>query len=148
MAESDVLVAERKSRARAILFYLMAVLLVMNALIGFLPLTADPDPASPRLVLGFWLVMVVLTLINLLPIRGWRQPARIQALLNDEATREYRRNCFVAGFWAAVVCAATLTIVASLCPIGSVDVAKYIITAALAAALTSFATQELRAARA
>lgn len=147
MSESEVLFAERKSRARAMLFYLMAVVLVGNTLIRFLPLAPDPDPASPRIVLGFWLVMVVLTLINLMPVRGWRQPARLQSLLNDEATREYRRNSFAAGFWAAIACAATLTIVASLRPVSSVDVAQLIITAALATALTSFATQELRAAR-
>lgn len=143
---NDIERAERKSRQRAIIFYLLTGVLIVNAVIGFLPLPADPDPASPRIVLGFWLVMVMLVVLNLLPTSRWRS-GRIAALLDDESTREHRRDGFTAGFWAAIICAGMLAILTSFHPLPATDVAKIVITAALAAALTCFATLELRAAR-
>lgn len=142
----DVERAEVKSRQRAVLFYLMAVVLIANVVLVHLPLPADPDPASPLIVTGFWLAMVLLTVVNLLPIAP-RRARRLAGLLNDESTQAHRRASFTAGFWAAMASAAALAIVATLHPIPGADVAKIIISAALAAALTSFATQELRATR-
>lgn len=138
--------AERKGRARAVLFYMMGGILTVNVLLPLLPLERDGDPASKAIVLGSWLAMIALTLCNLLPIaRLTRHP--LAAFMDDEATGAHRIKALAAGFWAAILSGAVLAIVASYRTVGAVDAAKLIITAAMVVALSSFATQELRATR-
>jgi hypothetical protein len=62
--------------------------------------------------------------------------------------REHRRMSCTTGFWAAVLSSlAVATVVEFAAPLGAFDAVRIVATAAVAAALTSFATLELRAAR-
>ena len=137
---SDVELAECKSRTRATLFYLMAVTLVVSAWLGI------GKPADGHRV-AVWLVMVLLIALNLTPISTMFRRARWARLLDDDTAREHRRTAFEAGFWSTIAAAIVLAVVVPRAPITGLDVARVVITAGLAAALISFATLELRAAR-
>ena len=72
----------------------------------------------------------------------------IAKLLDDETTREHRRLSGTAGFWAAMLSSLILSfLTAGGGALSAFDVARVIATAAMTAALVSFAVLELRAAR-
>lgn len=133
--------AERKSRARAVAFLLMAIVLVAATWMN------SDDTSEQPVRLGTWLVMVALVALNLTPFAMRRARAPLASLLNDESTQVHRQQSFVAGFWASLAAAASLSVVASAVPITALLAVKVVIAAAMVAALVSFAVQELRAAR-
>ncbi len=85
--------------------------------------------------------------VNLTPVAGCFRRGNVHKLLNDDTTQDHRRTSFAAGFWAAINAALAITVVGAATPITGAISLRIIITAALAAALISIATQELRAAR-
>lgn len=133
--------AERKGRARAIVFLLLAI-----ALIAATWMNSD-DTSEQPVRLGLWLLMIALVALNLTPFAMRRARAPLASLLNDETTQVHRRESFVAGFWASLTAAASLAVVASAVPITALLAVKVVIAAAMVAALVSFAVQELRAGR-
>jgi hypothetical protein len=133
--------AERKSRARAIIFLFMAAALVVATWFNSGPVSERPIRLMP------WLVMVALAALNLTPLATRRARAPLAALLNDESTQVHRTQSFVAGFWASLAAAGCVALVATAAPVTAILAAKVVIAAALAAALISFAVQELRAAQ-
>lgn len=137
--ETDVDKAERLGRARAILFYLLAAAFLMSGIIG---LQARDSLAQ----LMAWLLLAFLVAVNLLPIAGARL-GRLRGLLNDETTRTHRQRSFVVGFWVSIASAAMLAVLSQSFPIAGEDMARTIVTLSLSAALVSFATLELKAAR-
>lgn len=139
---TDIEAAERTARMRAILFYLMAASLLLSAVLS---VGNTDDPGMIRLAL--WLLMVVLTALNLTTVGGWFKSRDLVALLNDEVTRDHRRTALAVGFWAALASSFALTLVTSNHPLAAADTTRVTITAALMAALIAFATLELRAAR-
>ena len=134
--------AERKSRARAILSYLLAAMLLVSAVLAIAGHSEGASRLAP------WFVMIGLTALNLtsLPFR-WRSYGEVFKLMNDETTRDHRRSSFAAGFWAMFAAAVVVMIIASFSPIDAVAIGRITITAGLTAALVAFATLELRASR-
>ena len=132
--------AELKSRQRATIFYLLAVMLLLSLVAG-----GAVETTAARL--APWYVTIGLTALNLtaLPFRLRRDG--LGPLMNDDITRLHRRMSFEAGFWASLAAAALTTGVAALQPLNGVVAGRVTITAGLVAALVSFATLELRAAR-
>ena len=96
-----------------------------------------------------WMGLSFAAAANLLPLARWLKPrSAVARLLDDEGVREHRRMSCTAGFWAAVVSSlAVATAVELAVPLGAFDAVRVVATAAIAAALISFATLELRAAR-
>lgn len=140
MSESIVAQAERVARWRALLYFLMAGLLILFE-VGGLRDVEQRERLTP------WLLTAGLMALNLTPFNSWLRARRINEILNDESTREHRRNAFAAGFWAALAAAAGVSVATTFAPLAGIVAARMIITAALAAALISFGAQELRAAR-
>ena len=134
--------AERKSRTRAMLSYLIAATLLASAVLAIAGHSEGASRLAP------WFVMIGLTALNLtsLPFR-WRSYGEVSKLMNDETTRDHRRSSFAAGFWAMFAAAAAVMIVASFRPMEAVAIGRITITAGLIAALICFATLELRASR-
>jgi hypothetical protein len=133
--------AEAKSRDRAIVFYLLALCLLLSAM------TSDQhDSGSTRLIP--WFVMVGGAALNLssAPFRLWKWNG-MASLLNDETTRDHRRTSLSVGFWAMLIAAALIVGVSTIYAINAVMTGRIIITAGLMAALIAFATLELRASR-
>jgi len=134
--------AESKSRARAILGYLLAVTLLASAILA---IRGHSDGAAR---LAPWFVMIALTALNLtaLPFR-WSRCGPLSQLMNDETTQDHRRSSLAAGFWAMLAAAAATVIVGSLAPLDTISAGRVVITAGLMAALIAFSTLELRASR-
>lgn len=128
--------AEARSRDRAIVCYLSALILLMMAI------------ARIRVSDDSWFVIAGAAALSLtsLPIRlfEWR---KLAPLLDDETTRDHRRSSFAAGFWVMLATAALLAGLPRFPLLDAIATARIVITAGLVAALIAFATLELRASR-
>ena len=98
---------------------------------------------------GLWMGLTFAAGANLLPLARWLKPrSEIARLLDDDGVREHRRLSCTAGFWTAVVSSLAVAMAVELeAPLGPFDAVRMVATAAISAALVSFATLELRAAR-
>ena len=134
-------VAERKTRYRAIAFYFFAA----GSLLTLWLSMARPENDFFR---GLWTGLTFAAAANLLPLARWLKPhSTVARLLDDEGVREHRRLSCTSGFWASVVSSLAVAIATeAAAPLGAFDAVRIVATASIAAALTSFATLELRAA--
>ena len=133
--------AEQSGKVRAVVFYLMAICMVASAVIG-----TDRPMAGERL--GWWLVSVIGAAINLVanPARFFSTKTYVR-MLNDDLVREHRRVSFVVGFTVAMLSGVAIVALGGLIRFDATNAARVIVSVSLAAALASFATLELRAAR-
>ncbi|MDE0878878.1 MAG: hypothetical protein OSB00_09505 [Sphingomonas bacterium] len=133
--------AETKSRAWAIMLYVLGTVLLMAELVGMTMKQSD-------FVDGLWLGVAMVCALTLLPWRRWLHPdSELNRLLDDEVVREHRRMSCTAGFWASLIAALLTAPFAHDAMLASYDVSRVVATAGLFAAMVSFATLELRAAR-
>jgi hypothetical protein len=133
--------AERKSRTMAIVLYCLGAVLLLSELTGMAMLRSD-------FVDGFWLGVALVCALALMPWRRWVRPhSALSRMLDDESVREHRRMSCAAGFWASLGAALLTAPFAHDGVVGAYDVSRVVATAALVAAMISFATLELRAAR-
>jgi hypothetical protein len=134
--------AEKKSRKRAMSFYLFSALSL--ALLWLSMVRPDSDCLR-----GMWLGLTFTAALNLLPILRWLRPrSAVWRLLDDDGVREHRRMACTAGFWAGAAAAFAVAIATEfIATITPFDAVRVVATASIAAALTSFATLELRAQR-
>jgi hypothetical protein len=133
--------AERKSRTMAMALYCLGAVLLLSELIGMAMLRSDFAD-------GFWLGVALACALALMPWRRWVRPrSALSRLLDDESVREHRRMSCAAGFWASLAAALLTAPFAHDGVLGAYDVSRVVATAALFAAMVSFATLELRAAR-
>lgn len=136
-----ITLAERKSRAWAMMLYVLGGVLLLSELAGMAVVRSDFSD-------GFWFGVAIVCALTLLPWRRWFRPhSALSRLLDDEAVREHRRISCAAGFWASLAAALATAPVAHDGIITAYDTARVVATAALFAAMVSFATLELRAAR-
>ncbi|MGR6329105.1 hypothetical protein ACU5AX_08575 [Sphingomonas sp. XXL09] len=133
--------AERKSRAWALMLYVLGAVLLLSQLAGMTVMRRD-------FVDGFWLGVALVCALTLLPWRRWLKPdSALNRLMEDEVVREHRRMSCTAGFWASLAAALATAPFAHDVMLASYDVSRVVATAGLFAAMISFATLELRAAR-
>lgn len=134
--------AERKARYRALVFLVFAGA-------STLVLMASFGPGRPDFLRGLWVGITTGAAINLLPLGRWLKPhSAVARLMDDESAREHRHLSCVAGFWAASLAGAAMTMLTvDGGTITAFDAARVIVNAAVGAALVSFAVLELRAAR-
>ncbi|MBI0475298.1 hypothetical protein D9601_08030 [Sphingomonas sp. MA1305] len=133
--------AERKSRAWALMLYVLGAVLLLSQLAGMTVMRRD-------FVDGFWLGVALVCALTLLPWRRWLKPdSALNRLMEDEVVREHRRMSCTAGFWASLAAALATAPFAHDAMLASYDVSRVVATAGLFAAMISFATLELRAAR-
>ena len=135
-------VAERKSRARATTFYFFAAMSLLTLWVSMAMPGSD-------LLRGIWTGLGFAAVINLLPLARWLKPnSPVARLQDDHRVREHRRMSCTAGCWASIISAIAVAItVEEAAPIDAFDAVRVVATAAISAALISFATLELRAAR-
>lgn len=135
-------VAERKARVRALGFLFLAVLTCAVMIL----VRSDPNRDFTQ---GLWLGVLLGCALNLLPIKRWLRPNNaVIRLLEDEGGRENRRISCTVGFWAAVTMALLLGFISHFNPsIGADEVGQIVATAAVVAAMITFAVLELRASR-
>ena len=140
--QSETVRAEWISGRRALLFYLLAVALILSAALG-----VPAHVSGSRL--AFWVLACAVVAIHLTPAGTALNRSRaVKSLLNDESVRQHRLMSFAAGFWATILSSVMVAVITTFVPLASMATAQIITSAGLSAALISFATLERRAARA
>ena len=130
------------SRTRAAVFLFFAAVILLDLWFSF-------GPRGTDFFQGLWLGITSAAAINLLPIKRWLRPGSVLArLLDDEVVREHRRLACTNGFWAALAAGVAVALIEhDAPPFSAFDAARVVVSAAVMAALVSFATLELRAGR-
>ncbi len=147
-SNSPVEVADRLSRARAILFALAAVVFVAIYVV-LRPLLFSSHQAS--LVLGGvidpWAINALLLLTCLATGGGLLNRREVRTLVNDPVARDHYRTAVVVGYWTAMLTALALYLVPTGERYTARDAVFVIVTPSLSIALLVFAWLELRAHR-
>ncbi len=142
---------ESISRRRARMTSVLAIVFIATQSIYFGKGAKFESLGDARTVdavhISAWLVMAVALLALLLTGGGWFQSAEVRARVEDESTREHRRNALGVGFIATMACAIALYFIALFEPISGIEAVHLLLTVGVAAALLSFANQERRALR-
>ena len=145
---SDVERADRIGRRRARLFAVQAILFITWQGL-FISAQSEAPMRNVDLVRqGAWILWVVALLIMLATGGALLRGRRVRELLNDELTRKNRTRAYAIGFWAGVGASIGLYAVALFEPVTGRDAVHIAVSAALGAALLTFARLERRSAQA
>ena len=141
--KSEIEVADRKSRQRAILFgWATGVFL-------FVQVITHPVFGSEPYAQGWrryaWVLNAVLLLMLLGGGGGIMNPPRLRALINDDVARENNRTACKVGFWVAMLSALVLYIVPGFQTLSGAQVSYLVVTLAAGVALLTFSWLEYRA---
>jgi len=141
MTASDIEQAERHSRTRSLIMAVMAVVLLIQGLIGF---GDEASSMTPMLRHAMWGVTVGLWLV-ILATGGWFQLSRnVRSVMNDEVSLAHRSLALQAGFWTAILAGMILYFASLRWDMSLREGLRIIIDVAIAAALARYAWLELR----
>ena len=141
---ADVERAERLGRRRARLFAVQAILFI-GWQGSFFSRSAESSMRTVDSVkISAWFVWALVLLLLLATGGSLFRGRKVRALLNDELTRRNRAQAYVAGFWAAAISAIGLYLVDLFEAVASRDAIHFILSAAIASALITFAVRERR----
>ena len=139
----DIEKAEKIGRSRARMFAVQAILFASWQ--GFYFGAMEGEVRTVDTVkIWTWLVWVIALLAALATGGGLMRSRNVRALLNDELTRANRGQAYLAGFWAAMVAAIGFYVIDLFDPVEAREVIHAIVSAAIAAALITFAVRERR----
>jgi len=138
---SDVQRADAKGIQRAIICYMMAGVLLLQAIV------IRPDQIGSLGRSSMWVATILMAGLCLTPFAGWAVPRGVRRLLNDEGTRQHRMIAMTAAFWATLLSASVITLLNAGANLPVMQIVRLIVTASLGSALVTFATLELRAGR-
>jgi hypothetical protein len=138
---SDVERAHGLGRRRARLFAVQAILFLGWQVLFFTGPAVDPRTVATVKV-SAWFVWVLVLLLLLVTGGGLLRHRRLRGLLNDELTRQHRTQSYVTGFWVAVAACIGLYVVGMFEPVSGREAVHIVLSAAIAAALLSFALRE------
>ena len=137
---TDIEQAERMSRGRAAVMALAAAVLILNIVLQYGD--AEYAGAGPRG--ASWLLLIGLWTFILWNGGGLRLRGRVRALLNDELSLQNRSRALGLGFYAAILLALALYVLAWTRPVATGDALKIVSGGAMAAALLRYAWLEWR----
>ena len=143
---SDVERADRIGRTRARVFAVQGVLFMAWQTMFLADRAGHPVRDVATFKISAWLVWVIL-LLFLLATGGMLLRGRaVRHLLNDELTRMNRMRALAVGFWAAALAGIALYIVTMFECVAGREAIHVILSAAIGAALITFAALERRTA--
>jgi len=142
---SDVERAHGIGRRRARVFAAQAVLFIGWQAMFYSGAQEDPARAVSAVKLSAWFVWALVLLVMLGTGGGFRH-RRLRGLLNDELIRQHRARACVTGFWVAAASCIGLYLVGMFEPVGGREAIHVILSAAVGAALLTFALLERRTA--
>lgn len=149
MTETEVVErADRLGRRRVRIFAVQAIIFISWQGLFFSRAPEEAMRAVDTVKISAWFVWVLALLLLLATGGGLLRSRKVRALLNDEFTRRNRAQAYVAGFWAAVVCAIGLYVIDLFEMVSGREAIHAILSAAIAAALITFAAGERRSAQA
>ena len=143
---SDVERAEGIGRRRARIFAVQAILFIAWQVLFFAGPAEDPVRTVSAVKLSAWFVWVLVLLLMLATGGGLLRHRKLRGLLNDELTRRNRTSAYVTGFWVAVAACVGLYLVGMFEPVSGREAVHIVLSAAIAAALLTFAALERRTA--
>lgn len=144
----DVETADRLGRRRARVFAVHAILFVSWQGLFFTRPAEAPLRAVDSVKISAWFVWALVLLLVLATGGSLFRGRKVRALLNDELTRRNRAQAYVAGFWAAAISAIGLYLVDLFEVVTTREAIHLILSAAIGAALITFAARERRGLRA
>jgi hypothetical protein len=139
---ADVERAERLGRRRARIFRVQAIIFIAWQGLFFSRPVAEPMRTVDTVKISAWFVWVLVLLLLLATGGNLLRGRKVRALLNDEFTRRNRTQAYVAGFWAAAISAIGLYLIDLFEIVTAREAIHYILSAAVAAALVTFAARE------
>jgi len=141
MAASDIDLAERHARTRALIMATMAVVLLILGLLGW---SDDASSMSPMLRHGFWAITIFFWLL-ILATGGWLKLSRdVRRLMNDEVALAHRAAALQTGFWTAMLLALAIYFASLNWTISLREGLRILTDVTIAAALLRYAWLELR----
>ena len=141
MTESDVALAERHARTRALIMAMMAVVLLILGLLGW---EDQASSMTPLLRHAMWAVTIAFWLL-ILATGGWLKLSRdVRRLMNDEVALANRAAALQTGFWTAMLAALALYFASLEWAISLREGLRVLTDVSIAAALIRYAWLELR----
>jgi hypothetical protein len=141
MTASDIDLAERHARTRALIMAVMAMVLLILGLLGW---SDDASSMEPMLRHGFWAVTILFWLL-ILATGGWLKLSRdVRRLMNDEVALAHRSAALQTGFWTAMLLALGLYFASLEWTISLREGLRILTDVTIAAALIRYAWLELR----
>ena len=144
--ESDFSKAEKLSRRRARMLFVVAIIFIAQQG-SFFADPGDPARAVGTVKIGAWVVLSAVILAALVTGGAWIYPKHIRDLANDELTRAHRDKALRLGFINAMITCLLLYVLSTFSPVDAREAIHVITTVGLASALLSFAVMERQAMR-
>jgi hypothetical protein len=138
---------ERLQRRRTQLAFFQGVVFLFFQASYFRITPADLDVvhSTDHVAIVSYGVFALLLLVFLARNGGIGWSAEIRRILNDDATREHRRQALEHGFWGAMTAAFALYVTCLFAPLSAFSATHWIMSAGLGLALLRFAVLERRA---
>jgi hypothetical protein len=141
MTESDIALAERHARTRALIMAVMAMVLLILGLLGW---RDEASSMSPMLRHSFWAVTILFWLL-ILATGGWlRLSGDVRRLMNDEVALAHRASALQTGFWTAMLLALAIYFASLQWAISLREGLRILTDVTIAAALIRYAWLETR----
>lgn len=144
----DVAAADGLAQRRARIMTVLAIVFLLQQLSFF----AAPEPQSAHLVrsvdhlrISAWVFLSAVLLLVLATGGMWLRGRKLRALLNDEVARANRADALTRGFFAAMIAALIVYVLADWGQIGARAAIHIIVTAGIVPALLRFGLLERRA---
>lgn len=138
MSVSDIQRAESKSRGRAAIMILAAIVFIINAVIDF----GDPAFSSPGVRGAIWPV-ICLAWLFIVGFGGQLTVGRLRGLINDELSLRNRARATAVGFYATNIAAVGVYYASWWVPMLLGDAFQLVTAIGISAALLYYAWLEL-----
>ncbi len=142
-AESRADAADRMSRRRARMFFVLAFLVLLQQIEFFRH--DGPDRLVDHVRFGAWVVMAAATLFALTTGGFFLRGRGLRDLMNDEVTRANRGDALGWGFILAMIVGIALYPFVGMLELTAPDSLRLVVTTGLVAGLMRFARLERRA---
>jgi len=140
MTVSDIELAERHARTRALIMVVMAAVLLSLGLLGW---EDQASSMTPILRHGAWAVTILFWLL-ILATGGWLKLSRdVRRLMNDEVALAHRSAALQTGFWTAMLLALAIYFASLEWAISLREGLRILTDVTIAAALIRYAWLEL-----
>jgi hypothetical protein len=141
----DLIERLQKQRTWLAGFQLVVFMMWQSAYFRITPQDLQLGRAVDHVKVASYVIFALLLLAFLARSGGYGWSREIRRILNDDVTRDNRRRAFEMGFWAAVIAVLGCWVALLFKPFGAFDALHIVLSAALAAALVTFAVLERRA---
>jgi hypothetical protein len=146
-SKSQVEIADRMSRSRAVIVAIATVVFLAVQVITRPFFGSDPETAHYLVRRTMWVANASLLLLFLATGGGLLNNRRIRALINDEVSRANYRTSAVVGFWVAMITALAIYVIPAGASLSAQETIYIVVTTTVGVSMLLFAFLEHRAHR-